>query len=71
MSAHEMTGGKLGEATGQMNDSPNLHGALEGGIRSRDRRHGDPFPLPRPKQFQLQTELEVAQKRVSILCACG
>lgn len=33
---------------------PHLH-EFEGGVRSRDRRHGDPFPLPRPYRNSHET----------------
>lgn len=55
------TGGKFGVATGPSKDSPNLHDALEGGLRiGAADVHGDPFPLPRAKQLQLQTELAMS-----------
>ena len=34
---------------------------FEGGVRSRDRRHGDPFPLPRPYRNSSQaTKMDAA-----------
>ena len=64
MMARGKASGEMGETTGPYVQSPDLHGFLEGGIRARDRRHGDPFPLPRPKQFSPVNEFAEDPERI-------